>query len=640
MRHRALWLLLAMLTASAFVACGGGNVNTNPVGPTPIVTTVPTTHPTTDPNGNPTTAPTTAPTTVPTNTPNSTLKVSPSSLALAGVGISYQQTLTATQTTPTQLTIGGCSGVASATVGAIGTSTTITVVGTAAGSCTLTITDASGQTAVVSVAVGLPALASYCSNYASLSGVPLNVTDDSSLGSNVVLLVYITNGTSFMDNSGNFTSATANPLPAACYSNSFGSSATNRTLAVPANLTGGRIYLAYAVSTSGTVVPNPLGSANNSGPTFGYGKTPYPWDVIEYGTTSGATIDTTQVSSMGLPLELSLTSGQLPSSRERHLASALPAPCPSSNPSSIVGVTSCNFANIFSALQQDPNYSTNVMVASFNGQTIDMEIVAPQASANNTAFNWNVMGNSIPTPTPTFCPVGTLSTGYLSCVLGAYNAGTSRLFQTSGIGASGVTGDNYCVSSTDAANFTMLDVGTATSCPGTAKAGVSPNPILMPIQEFTFGYVSAPDVPGGACQTALLFGQPWGNANVGSGHVFATADAFALWKDISADLNRGTMLSTGTHPVGAGNPSMSLFFKDPMYNTYAQVVHTYFNGNLAYALAYDDLGNFESGQKFQTGNSINVRINAVPTTSASPTPNLGTYPSPSTCPALPTGIGS
>src|SRR5476651_1441074 len=95
-RRRSLELLLAVVTVSAFVACGGGSVNTVPA-PGSLPTTVPTTFPTTDANGQPTTAPTTVPTTVPTNTPNSTLKVSPSSLALAGVGTTYQMTLSAVQ---------------------------------------------------------------------------------------------------------------------------------------------------------------------------------------------------------------------------------------------------------------------------------------------------------------------------------------------------------------------------------------------------------------------------------------------------------------------------------------------------------------------------------------------------------------
>jgi hypothetical protein len=211
----------------------------------------------------------------------------------------------------------------------------------------------------------------------------------------------------------------------------------------------------------------------------------------------------------------------------------------------------------------------------------------------------------VPAPTPAICPAGTPANGYLTCVLNAYNTSLAgaRLFQTSGIGANSVSGDNYCATSDGSANFTFTDVGTATNCASaTPKAGVSPNPFQMPIQEFTYGVAPAAD-GGGGCTQAILFSQPWGNANVGTSHIFATADAFALWKGVSADLNRGTMLTTSmNHPVGVTSPSMSLFFQDPLFNVYARIVHTYFNGNLAYALAYDDLGGFESGLIWQPAN--------------------------------------
>jgi hypothetical protein len=639
-RHRALWLLLIMMAASAVVACSGGAVNTTPAGPTPAPTLVPTTYPTTGPNGQPTTAPTTVPTTVPTNTPNSTLKLSPSSLALNGVGTAYQLTLTATQSTPTQLTASGCTAVANATIGPIGASTTITVLGTAAGSCSLTIADATGQKVVVPVSVMLPAVAAYCSNYASLSGVALNLTDDAGLAG-ATLIVYITNGTSFMDNAGNFTQSQPYPLPAACYSNTVGSSATGRTLAVPNGLSAGRIYLAYATPAPSNAVPNPFAGANISGPTVGYSANPFPWDVIEYGTTSGAVIDTTQVNALGLPLELSVTGGALPSAKVRRTGQAYPAPCATNPPATIVGVTSCNFGLIFQAMAQVPNYSSLVVAQNFNGQLLDLQIVSPNGSVSRTSFQWNLFALSsyIPAPTPSICPAGTPANGYLTCVLNAYNTSLAgaRLFQTSGIGASNVSGDNYCATSDGSANFTFTDVGTVTSCASaTPKTGVPVNPFHMPIQEFTYGM--APGNSG--CTQAILFSQPWGNAQVGANQIFGTADAFALWKGVSADLNRGTMLTTSmTHPVGVTNPSMNIFFQDPLFNTYAQIVHTYFNGNLAYALAYDDLGNFESGLTWQPGNPINVRINQIPTAatgSSVPSP----VPVPSTCPALPINVGT
>jgi hypothetical protein len=100
------------------------------------------------------------------------------------------------------------------------------------------------------------------------------------------------------------------------------------------------------------------------------------------------------------------------------------------------------------------------------------------------------------------------------------------------------------------------------------------------------------------------------------------------------------MLTTSmNHPVGVTNPSMSLFFQDSLFNTYARIVHTYFNGNLAYALAYDDLGGFESGLIWQPGQSINVRINQIPTAASSSSAPIA-VPVPTSCPAFPSNVGT
>jgi hypothetical protein len=289
---------------------------------------------------------------------------------------------------PVQLTATGCSGVAKTTIGTIGTSTTITVLGTAAGSCPLVVADATGQKVVVSVSVSLPALASYCSTYSSVSGVPLNLTDDAGLNG-AVLIAYITNGSKYMDNTGAFTQSQAYPLPAACYSNTVGSSATNRTLAIPSGISG-RVYLAYATPAPNNAVPNPFGAASISGPNVGYTANPFPWDKIEFGTTAGATIDTTQVDALGLPLELSVTGGALPSAKSHRTGQALPAPCATNPPATIVGVTSCNFANIFQAIAQDPNYNSLVVAQSFNGQLLDLQVVAPKDPVAFTSLQWNL----------------------------------------------------------------------------------------------------------------------------------------------------------------------------------------------------------------------------------------------------------
>jgi hypothetical protein len=495
------------------------------------------------------------------------------------------------------------------------------------------------------------AIAAYCSTYSSntsAGAVPVNITDDSGLGA--LLIVYVTNAGNnmFMDQSGNFTQTTAYPIPAACFSTTSGSLAASKPLNIPSGVTGGRVYFAYATPAPGGAVPNPFGTALTSGPNVGY-ATGYPWDKIEYATTAGAVIDTTQVDALGLPLELSVTGGALPQARRQ--TQAFPAACPTSAPG-IVGVTSCNYANIFQVMGGVSEYSKLVVTQNFNGRLIDMQIVAPKDSVSFTSFQWNLFALSsfLPSPTPTICP-GSQPNGYITCLLAAYNTtlAQARLYETTGIGANNVSGHNYCATSDGTANFIFTDVGSATSC-ANAVPNPSPampvNPINMPISELAYGVPPAAD-GGGGCKQDILFSQPWGNASVNTsvspGHIFAYADAFALWKDLTADINRGSMLTTTmAHPVGITTPTMGLFFGDPMFNTYAQVLHTYFNNNLAYAIAYDDLGTptgFESGVIWNSPESFNVRINAVPaasTASGAPTP----VAVPSPCANLPTGVGT
>lgn len=517
---------------------------------------------------------------------------------------------------------------------------------TPAPSATPTATPSAGATP-------LAVAPAYCSTYNfPSSGVQLNVTDDSGLGA--VLILYIENGSKFMDQNGNFTQTTAYPIPAACFSSTGGPVAA-KPLYVPSGVKGQRVYFAYAPSSVSPppTPPNPFGTASISGPPVTYAQSPYPWDFVEFGTTDGATDDTSQTGAVGLPLELSVTE-KLPAALHRlqpgRSAAALPAACPFSD-SAVVGVTSCNFANIFQAMSANPQYASLVITQNFNNssQPVEMRVISPAQSHSNSSFQWNLfaLNQYVPSPIPTACGT-TLNNGYLGCVLTAYNTTLSnaRLFRTNGIGAISPSGDNYCVQSDGTANFIFTDVGAATTCVGATPNPSplnSPNPFKMPIQELEYGI--APIPAGQGCTDAILFATPWGdgaNAQLGPGstNIFATDDAFALWKDVTADLNRGSMLTTGQpHPVGLNNPSMSVFFQDPMYNVYAQVVHTYFNNNLAYALPYDDLGAWESGVIWHTGNAINVRINAVPTAStvsAAPVP----VPEPATCPTLLPSLGT
>lgn len=500
-----------------------------------------------------------------------------------------------------------------------------------------------------------PQLAAYCNNVhysAAPGGVPLNITDDSGLGA--TLVVYVEQGgTAWLGTNGSFTASVPNPLPAACFANTVGAVGTSKQLVIPANTNGGRIYFAYAPSPNpaSTTVPDPFGaSVTTGGPPYGYGNASYPWDVVEFGDAPGATIDTTQVNGIGLPLEITVGSTPLPSGGG---ACAQPPAPPSSGSrtSGIVGVTSCDFANIFTALATNAAYAAYkplVVTQPFNGKIIDMQVVSPQDAFSDTSFQWDMLGleSTLPSPVPNICPAGSRTYGYLTCLLNAYHTPLSgaRLFQTSSLGINGVTGDNYCATSDGSSNFTFTDVGNAASCASATPnpSAPSPNPFQMPVQEFTYGIQ-----PGAAaCKLDLLFSQPWGTAYVGNGNLFATMDAFAMWKALTSDINRGTMLTTSrVHPVGVTSPVMGDFFTDPMYNQYAQVVHTYFDNNLAYALAYDDLGtpNFASALVMPPSPvAIDVRINAVPAASSvMPASPPIPVPSPApACSALPPNVGS
>ncbi len=497
-------------------------------------------------------------------------------------------------------------------------------------------------------------LPAYCStyNYKSAPGasVKLNITDDSGLTADAALVLYVTNGEHFMDNTGSFTQGNPYPLPAACFG-----SRSKAQLLLPGNINGGRIYLAYGTPAPSNGTPNPMATASMSGPVQGW-TAGYPWDFIEYGTVPSAVIDTTQVSELGMPLELSVLGGALPQERARQ-ANGLASPCPTSGPN-IVGVTSRNFGKIFSAMSADPLYTQLVVAQKFAGiGPIDMQIVAPQAAVGNSGFQWNVLASPAPCPT-------TNANGYLGCVLSAYDTtlAKGRLFVTKGYGVANVSGDHYCATSDGTTSFKFTDVGNAAESCGNATANPSPTngaiaSFTINVQNFTYGVPPAKQENGNPdiCVPNLLFSQPWGETavdnqsitqpdgtiiNTGTGNLFEYPDAFAMWKAISADLNRGAMLTTAvTHPVGIKSPTMSAFFQDPQYNKYAYLIHYYFDANKAYALAYDDLGGFESGLTWSTGDSINIRINLIP--GAAGATRQGTTPGqPVPCPTLTPGVGS
>lgn len=504
-------------------------------------------------------------------------------------------------------------------------------------------------------------LPAYCNTtYANPSpnpgGAKLYLTDDSGL--NVPLIVYITETNTatplFLDAHQNFTSTSPVPLPAACFSTTLHSSGTV-PLVIPNNTAGGHIYLAYAPA-QGSTVPNPFSGSTSSGPQEDFGSSPFPWDFVEYGVNSNPAliIDTTQVTALGLPLELSVgTSAPLPVTGPSCGTTALPT---------IVGVTSCNYAAIFAAMEADPVYKALVIAQDFNGIPYDLRILNPQQSATASSFPWNVFGDQafLPKPSPSAC-AGSTSNGYLGCVLASY-AQTPRMYTTNRKIVAGTlaSGDVYCVSSDGSSNFIMTDVGqtpASTACQGSYTPAPSPtgapvNPFYMPVQEFTYGLPPAVDTGNmvSGCKDSLLFGTPWGLANVdsspGQGHVFATQDAFALWKALSGEIIYGTALSTNEHPIGGFanpaslSPPFAPMFADPLYDDYDLILHTNFDNYLAYGLPYDDMFGWATTLHYNNSGSIAIRVNAVPQASATTNPSPVPSATPSSCPTLPNEVGA
>lgn len=494
-------------------------------------------------------------------------------------------------------------------------------------------------------------------------GVPLQITDDSGL-TNAQLIVYVQNGTNWLSNDGSFDAGVPNPLPAACFKTTTGSSGTKQ-LIIPPGVGGGRIYFAYAPTPSpgSSTVPNPFSGQSVGGPNPGYTPNPFPWDFIEYGTKAQpSVIDTSQVDAMQLPLELSVgatplpvtTAGPMPTTPP---AGVTPAPCPTNGPSSqIVGVTSCNFANIFLAMEQISPYNQLVVTQPFLGTTYDLQVVAP-SFAGQTSFPWDIFSSSVPSPTPASCPAPA-TYGYLSCILTFYKNNpqvfTSKVSGADGAGSGpdSVTGDNYCLTSDGTANFEATDVGPSGTCASSPNPTGTPYPFHINITNFMSGVPPANDNGGATnCKTNLLFQQPWGLANVNgtkeaiaaapafsaTGHLFAFEDSFALWKALTSDILYGAATQSGTHPIAPSGPGaiFTTLFQGPMYDQYDYVMHEYFDSNMSYGLSYDDAYNLESFVDWYSGDPIDVRINRIPTASVTlPQQPITPQGAPNPCPTL------
>jgi hypothetical protein len=121
---------IGLLVFAVFVAGCGDNVNTTPVAPAATPT----------PTAMPTASPTASPTPIP-------FSIAPTSLTFGAGSNANQAIVIAGGTAP--YTASGCSGVVTSSV----SGTTVTVTAIAAGSCTLTISNAVGNSLPVAVTV-------------------------------------------------------------------------------------------------------------------------------------------------------------------------------------------------------------------------------------------------------------------------------------------------------------------------------------------------------------------------------------------------------------------------------------------------------------------------------------------------------
>ncbi len=540
----------------------------------------------------------------------------------------------------------------------------------------------------------------YCANYANPSpnparanGATIYITDDSALG--VPLIVYVIRKAgaqnpapaAWLDANQNFTSSVPVPLPAACFSTTLNSSSTVK-LVTPDDMDGGRWYFVYATPVPGhpEQVPNPLSALRpGAEPGYSYSEAPYPFDAVEGGTTNNDAliIDTTQVDALGLPMDLSVDRASAP----------LPIRAACGGTNLVVGISSCHFKQIFDKMRQDPVYGNLVIAQPFNGKNYDLRILSPQKAPGQSAFQWNVFGDSsgVPEPLPSACTGAPKTYGYLSCILSDYKT-TPRMYTANRTVIAGTygSGDIYCVSSDGTENFIMTDVGPgpppdakpvplsppmcpagpATPTPALNRPGAPVNPFIMPVEEFLYGIPPDSD-GGGGCKMALLFSQPWGLRNVDNnaahdptpdpngtptpnpgpqtGHIFHTDDAFALWKAMEAEILYGTALSKDEHPVGyfyektLGKkllpPSFSPLYADTMFDRYALILHNGFDNNRSYALAYDDLFDLAPTLLYHNSHAISVRINPVPEAEVPSNPNPVPPPLPP-CTKIPQGVGA
>ena len=458
----------------------------------------------------------------------------------------------------------------------------------------------------------------YCSGYqtpapgtVSAPNVPVRITDNSGLGAGSALYLYVTSGTQALAPNGQMTSPPNNtdvqPLPLVCYPGSHGG--TGNTFQLPGNISG-RLYLAYGPTPSGPdPSPNPMGSGlsiNSTGglvqPSEAQGSSAYvssPWDVIELTLPNGV-VDTTQENALGLPLQLTIGG-------------------------TTVGVTSTGYQKIVNAFSSGTTpaiYKRLVVSTAFNGKTVVARIIAPGPNGQSWGFPQDLFFNQAYNPEPASQSGGL---GYVGYVLNQYQS-ESFVYDLTPVNASY---GYWCGTSDGTGHFIFTQVATP-SCPQAASGAT----LKVSVKLLEAGAANS-------CESTVL-SQPYGGFTVVSGQLtpsppFTSVEQFYLWKALTTDLNRGTALSSSSHPVGgfqtSGTVQFPLFFKNNFYNVYSQILHANFINNQSYTISYDEPGAMAPTINASGATPIQIVVGQIPNTAPIPSPSATATPSP--CNPLP-----
>ncbi|HET7815923.1 MAG TPA: hypothetical protein VFL13_16290, partial [Candidatus Baltobacteraceae bacterium] len=193
------------------------------------------------------------------------------------------------------------------------------------------------------------------------------------------------------------------------------------------------------------------------------------------------------------------------------------------------------------------------------------------------------------------------------------------------------TNDVYCATSDGTGTFIFTEIGSA----GTAAANpcaASPAPTPMPggnvFDMSAWSFVegnpmqSNPGPASGYCQTAIFNmaasgpGQLVEIPNAGTTGWFSD---FYLWKATMVDIARGMALQDVLHPASTWNtatgPAFSSYFKDPVFDQWAYILHKDMYANKAYALQYDELGGLSTSftPDVSGRTTLDITVQQIPT---------------------------